>query len=293
MNINKNYGLGITYGITAALIWAAFPVMTRFGVAKSNFDALDMTFIRFITSGILVSPYLLISKHRKVPFAGLVTMMMGLGAPYMLTIALGLKFSPVEFFAVITPTSMIIFSLLLNRFFMKKDISTNEYVGIFIIMIGVVFSGYFSVNNSDIIAYLLFILGGLLWAIYTISSQYYCDSALYATALVSFSSMIIYTPLYIYLKGLDIFLVPISTLAPQIIYQGILVSIVALFFYSKSVFLLGSTLGSVFAALVPALAILISAFTLNEIPSLFSILGLFTITIGMVITIFKWRSTNE
>ncbi|MFW1841171.1 EamA/RhaT family transporter, partial [Acinetobacter gyllenbergii] len=76
-------------------------------------------------------------------------MMMVLGAPYMLTIALGLKFSPVEFFAVITPTSMIIFSLLLKRFFMKKDISTNEYVGIFIIMIGVVFSGYFSVNNSD------------------------------------------------------------------------------------------------------------------------------------------------
>jgi len=295
-NQNK-YWVGVLCGLIAAFIWAAFPVMTRFGVARSNLDAWDMTFLRFIFSGLLLAPYLFYSsikhKQKKIPIIGIVIMVVGLGAPYMLVIAQGLKFAPVEQFAAVTPASMIAFSLILSVIFLKNKILNNEYLGISIIIAGVILVGFFAFNGSSIYSYLLFLLGGVMWAMYTVASRYYCDSALYATGLVSFFSMLFYSPIYFYLKGLDIFSIPIGVLLPQIIYQGFFVSIVALYFYSKSVFLLGSTVGSVFAALVPALATIISAISLNELPHISSVMGLLIITVGMIITIVKWKSSTE
>lgn len=293
----SNYWAGVACGLVAAVIWAAFPVMTRFGVSRSNLDAWDMTFIRFIFSGLLAIPYFFYSinkqKYRKIPFAGILIMVLGLGAPYMLVIALGLKFAPVEQFAVVTPASMIAFSLLLSVVLLKNKILNNEFVGISIIMLGVVFVGFFVFKSSSAFSYLLFLLGGFMWAMYTVASRYFCDSALYATALVSFFSMIFYSPIYFYLKGFSIFIEPVGVILPQIIYQGFFVSIVALYFYSKSVFLLGSTAGSVFAALVPALATIISAILLKELPHLSSIIGLVIITIGMMITVIKWKTSSN
>ncbi|EPF91829.1 DMT family transporter [Acinetobacter gyllenbergii] len=285
--------LGIIYGSLAALIWAAFPVMTRFGVSKSNLDPFEITFIRFFVSGILVIPYLLMNKNMKTPIKGLLMITVGLGVPYMLIISFGLKYAPVEQFSIMTPACMILFSLLLSTMILKIKSHKNESLGIITIMIGVLFSVYSTFNSSYIFSHFLFIIGGFLWATYTIASRYYFNSAMYATALVCFFSMILYTPFYLYIKGIEIFSNPLSTLIPQIIYQGFFVSIIALFFYSKSVILLGSTTGSVFAALVPILSTLISAVILKETISLTSISGLFIITIGILITIFKasqWKN---
>nr|WP_174506039.1 DMT family transporter [Acinetobacter sp. Marseille-Q1620] len=293
MNKINTYWTGVICGLLAALIWAAFPVMTRFGVARSSFDAWDMTFIRFIFSGLLSIPYLLYSRtrqYKKIPIHGICLMVFGLGAPYMFIIASGLKLAPVEQFAVVTPASMIVFSLFLGLIFLKNKIYINEILGISVIVSGVVLVGYYASSGSNIYSYLLFLIGGMMWAIYTVSSRYYCDSALYATALVSLFSMLLFAPVYLALKGFEIFSVPFNILIPQLIYQGLLVSIVALFFYSKSVFLLGSTAGSVFAALVPALATIISAISLHELPHFYSVIGLIIITIGMILTIVRWEN---
>lgn len=120
----NHYWSGVIYGSLASIIWAAFPVMTRFGLSRSNFDEWDMTFIRFFLSGFIAIPYFMYKSHKKeivgVPLKGIVFMVVGLGAPYMYVIALGLKFAPVEQFAVVTPASMIVFSLLLSVLVFKN-----------------------------------------------------------------------------------------------------------------------------------------------------------------------------
>lgn len=172
----------------------------------------------------------------------------------------------------------------------QNKILINEYVGIAIILGGVISIGILAFDESNIYSFLLFLLGGAMWAMYTVSSRHFCSSALHATALVSIISLIVYAPLYFYMKSFDIFSFPIEVLMPQLLYQGVFVSLVALYFYSKSVLILGATGGSVFAALVPALATIISALTLYELPKLSSIIGLIVISLGMIITIIKWKN---
>ncbi|QIC71725.1 MULTISPECIES: DMT family transporter [Acinetobacter] len=293
MALKNKYLIGVIYGLMASIIWAAFPVMTRFGVAKSNFDEWDMTFIRFFLSGLIAIPYLLFKFKSqnpvKVPLHSIIIMTIGLGAPYMYVISSGLKLAPVEQFAVVTPSSMIAFSLLLSIIFFKTKIHLNEYIGISIILFGVLLIGFISFGTSSLYSYLFFLLGGAMWAAYTVVSKHYCSSPLYATMIVSFYSLILYLPIYLYKKSFDIFFISPDILIPQLIYQGIFVSIIALFFYSQSVLILGATSGSVFAALVPALATITSALTLNEFPEISSILGLFIISIGMMITVIKFN----
>lgn len=288
---DKTYFKGILYGLIAASIWGGFPVMTRYGVSKSSLDALDITFIRFIISGLLLLPYFIyqtnFKKNKKVKVKGVVLMTIGLGAPYMLTIAEGLKMAPVQIFAIVTPSIMIIFTLVIGSFVFKNRINLKEYIGVFSILIGLILVGYFTFTQLNFNSYLFFILGGVLWAVYTISSKYYCDSALYSTAIVCVFSMILYTPFYLFLKGGYIFSIDLNVILPQVFYQGILVSIVALFFYSRSVLILGSTKGSIFGALVPVLATIISYFFLKEEIIVLTVFGLILITSGIFITILK------
>lgn len=71
-----------------------------------------MALIRFF-SGLLAILYFICSfrknKNIKIPIIGIAIMVIGLSAPYILVISLGLKFAPVEQFSVDTPASMIAF----------------------------------------------------------------------------------------------------------------------------------------------------------------------------------------
>lgn len=99
----------------------------------------------------------------------------------------------------------------------------------------------------------------------------------------------IYIPVYAFIKGGAIFDAPLSEVSFQALYQGVLVSIAALYLYSKSVSLLGPTVGASFAAMVPVFAVIEASLLLSEIPSALSIVALVFVSAGMTISIWSPR----
>ncbi|WP_172424849.1 DMT family transporter [Vandammella animalimorsus] len=288
----RRFWLGVACGVGSALIWGAFPVMTRLGVAYSPLDALDIVFIRYFFSGLLLAPFLLRKGLGGIPWWGLALMVLGIGAPYMLVVAQGLRQAPVEQFASIVPASMIVFSLAISMLLLRTRLRRNEWLGIALIVIGMAAVALHSMRTAGLgaaQAYGLFLLGGLLWAVYTVTAKALCRSAFHATAIVSVLSMLAFAPLYLHAKGLALLAQPWQLLLPHIVYQGFFVSILALYLYSQAVLLLGPAVGSLFAALVPGLATVIAALFLHEQPALATIAGLLLVTLGMGVALFRAR----
>ncbi|WP_298957065.1 DMT family transporter [uncultured Methylobacterium sp.] len=272
---------GIGCGLLAALIWGGFPVMTRLGVARSALDAYDVTFLRFAVSGLLLLPVLLRRGLGGLGAGPVALMVAGIGAPYMLVIAAGLTRAPVGLFAALTPGSMIAFSAMLSALAVGEPSSRRRRAGILLILAGIVVTGSADLGGSGSSAVALFLLGGLLWAVYTVTTRVFAVEPLRATAIVSVVSAALYAPPYLAVRGGALLAMPLAEVAAQAVYQGVLVSVVALYFYSKGVALLGPTVGASFAALVPVLAVLEGSLLLGEAPPAASLAGLVVVTLGM------------
>ncbi len=283
---------GLLYGLGAAVIWGGFPVVTRFGVTNSGLDMYDVTFIRFAVASLLTFPVLVKGRWPDWRVTGLLTL--GIGAPYILVVSDGLARAPVALFAVLTPTSMVLFSACLGSWALGDRLGRWQLGGIAAICIGSTIAATaltgFRGSSS---ALGLFIAGGALWALYTVVAKGAGLNAWVATAAVSATSMVAYGLPYLTIRGFAFLDHPWQGLVVQALYQGALVSVVALFCYSKAVLLLGASIGACFAALVPAMAMVGGLLLLGEVPSPVSALGLGISTLGIgAVLLAPSRSTE-
>lgn len=280
---------GILCGLASACIWGAFPVVTRLGLTHTPLDGYDITFIRYAVSGLVLLPYLAREGLRGLSWKAIALMVAGIGVPYMLVVSFGLSHAPVDQFAVVTPASMIVFSTLISMRALGMRLAAQAVAGMAIIILGVALAGYQGLTSphASLLAFFIFLAGGLLWAIYTVSSKAYSTSALHGTAVVSVFSMLLYSPFYLAISGARLLEIPASDLVVQAVYQGLLVSVAALFFYSSAVQMLGAAIGATFAALVPGSAIVLAALTLGEPPNMAAVAGLLIVTVGMAMVLWQ------
>ncbi|TGD96062.1 DMT family transporter [Methylobacterium nonmethylotrophicum] len=280
---------GSLYGLAAALIWGGFPVVTRFGVTGSGLDLYDVTFVRFAVAALLTVPVLVRAGWPDWRLTGLLTL--GIGAPYILVVSGGLARAPVALFAVLTPTSMVLFSACLGIWILGERPGRWQLGGIAAIGVGsaVAASALIAGRSDQASALGLFVGGGALWALYTVTAKRSGLDAWVATAAVSAASLIVYGLPYLAVRGFAVLHHPWPGLAGQALYQGALVSVVALFCYSRAVLLLGAPVGACFAALVPALAMVEGIWLLGEMPAPLSALGLGLSTLGIAAVLLAPR----
>ena len=107
---------------------------------------------------------------------------------------------------------------------------------------------------------------------------------IHAAAVVSTGSLVIYAPLYLALRGTRLVQLPLADVAPQIFFQGVVVSIVSLVLYGRVVVILGASGGSAFGALVPALSALLAVPLVGEWPNRTDWLGIMPLQISIMIS---------
>ncbi|WP_193099655.1 DMT family transporter [Burkholderia sp. Z1] len=290
--MNRNERLaGIGYGLLAALIWGGFPVVTRIGVTHAALDAYDIAFIRFIVSGTLLLPVVLRRGLGTLRPASVGLMVIGAGAPYILTVAAALSRAPVGYFAL-TPGSMIAFTAILGRQVAHERLSAAQVAGIGTILAGIALTASDALHGAiGLPALALFVLGGLLWAVYNVTTKRAATGALHATAVVSVGSAVLYCPLYLAVRGGAVLQAPVAAIATQAIFQGVLMSVLALYCFSQAVVALGPAIGATFAALMPLLATLEAMLLLGERPQAPALAGIAIVTAGMGVSLAnRWRA---
>ena len=259
--------------------------MTRLAVTTC-LDAWDIPALRFGIAGFLLSPILLrrgIALDR-LGWLGLGGIIAGTGAPYALVAAVGLRFAPAYDQGALNPGCMPLFVALIAAAVLSEKPATAQSFGLALILAGgltVIGWQASAWNVSRSFGDALFLIASFLTACFTVIMRKAKLDPIHAAALVSTGSLVIYAPIYLALRGFHVVAVPLADLMVQVIFQGIVVTIISLVLYGRAVAVLGASGGSAFGALVPALSALLAIPLLGEWPTTSGWVGIVLISAGV------------
>lgn len=290
----KSLALGVVCGLAVALVWSGWSVATRFAVTTS-LGPLDVTFLRFGVSGLLLWPVLLRNGLglARVGSVRMLVMLVGAGVPFMLLSATGIQFAPASHVATLMIGVMPIFVALLSVLLFGERFTKAQTAGLFVVFAGVLCIGghslLFSRASGEWRGDLLFMLAGLLFAGYSLAQRRSGISSWHATALVNVFSALAFAPLYFLVFEPRLMEAPWQDVAVQVLAQGIGVAILGLFFYAEASRRLGAPRAAVFGSLTPACSVLLSAPLLGEIPTSLTLLGVVLVTAGVGVVVMGAR----
>lgn len=285
---NPNYPRGAVFAFAAVSIWAGWSAMTRLAVTTS-LDAWDIPALRFGVAGLLLSPIVVrrgLALDR-LGWLGLSGLIIGTGAPYALVVALGLRFAPAYDAGALNPGCMPLFVALIAATVLGEKPSKSQKLGLFFILSGaliIIFWHGTSWSISRSFGDVLFLVASFLTGCYTVIVRKSKLDPLHVAALVSTGSLILYVPAYFAIHGSHLAEVPLRGLMIQVVFQGIVVTIVSLVLYVRAVLILGASAGSAFGALVPALSAVLAIPLLGEWPTRGGWLGIVLISGGVYLT---------
>jgi drug/metabolite transporter (DMT)-like permease len=244
--------------------------MTRLAVT-TRLDAWDIAALRYGVAGLILAPILLqrgLARNR-LSWLGLAVFIAGQGAPYALVAAGGLRFAPARDQGALNPGCMPLFVGLIAAIILREKLSTMRKLGLGLILSGaflIIFWSGAAWSASRTFGDALFLFAAFLTAGFTIVMRRAKLEPLHTAALVSTGSLAVYLPIYFALYGTRLAQLPPVEFAVQAIFQGVVVTIVALLLYSRAVAILGASEGAAFGALVPGLSALFAIWLLGEWP---------------------------
>jgi drug/metabolite transporter (DMT)-like permease len=283
--IAANYVKGAACGLAAVSIWASWSVVTRLAVT-TGLDAWDIPALRFGVAGLLLLPIVIrrgLARDR-LGWLGLGGIIVGTGAPYALVVAIGLRFAPAYDAGALNPGCMPLFVAVIAATVLREKPSGARNFGLALILFGalivIVWHGSaWSISRS--LGDGLFLVASFLTACFTVIMRQAKLDPIHTAALVATGSLAIYAPVYLALRGFHIAAIPLADLTIQVIFQGIVVTVIALVLYGRAVAVLGASGGAAFGALVPALSALLAIPLLGEWPNETGWAGIILISAGV------------
>ena len=262
---------GIMWSALAVSIFSGWFVITRFSVMR-ELRIWDITALRFGVGAVLLAPVLVRRLSTFSPSTwgeGLVFSLLW-GMPFVLLVALGLSLTSAAQAASITPTLMPLFAGIFAWAFLGERQGWLRWAGYAAIFAGLsllVLAGTAVHGPPNLAGLGALAAAAAMWAIYTLLFRTSGLTPIESAALICFWSAVLFLPAYLFL-GLSRFgQAPASEIALQIVYQGVLMSGVAIFTFNRAVSLLGSAAATAIIALIPAVASVLAIPVLGEIPT--------------------------
>jgi drug/metabolite transporter (DMT)-like permease len=278
--------VGALCGASAAACWGAGFVAARHGV-QIGLAPVDIAFHRFAWAGL----FLLVAVwHTGVRDLGGVgwgrgcVVVLLAGPPQAIASATGFTLTPLGHGAVIQPASAALGGILLATLVLHEHLSLPRVIGAGLIVAGLCVFGtdaLSSIGRHGLAGDFIFMSAGIAWAIFGTLLRRWRVPAMRAAAAVGALSVLLYAPLHAALFGFERMLAvgPWENLL-QVVAQGMLSGVFAIFLYARSVTLLGAGRAAVFPALVPGFALAIGYLTIGEVPSALQLIGFAIVMVG-------------
>jgi drug/metabolite transporter (DMT)-like permease len=287
--------IGVLFGLGAALLWAAQVPISAVAV-RGNLPAADLVALRFIVAGLLLAPVLWRTRGHG-PMAGIgwrrgIILTLAGGPPFLMALLAGLAYAPASHSGAIVNGLTPVFAVLLGIALLSLRPGRRELAGIAVVIAGVVTLGWQSLMTDIAMADawlgdLIFMAGAFLWGGYTVLCRRWNVHPLRGAAVLNVLGAA-YLPFWLLFYDSHIPAAPWGEIVWQGFYQGIATGIVAIIIYTRAIALLGSSLASLFSALIPALVILMAIPLLGEMPAPLEWAGMALATCGMVLAL-GWR----
>ncbi len=263
------------------LIWSGFVLVARMGGA-SALNAFDITALRFGVASLILLPLWIFWK--RVPLFNKTVLSLALsgGIGYSVVVYFAFKHAPAAHGAVLISGLLPFFVPLLAFWLLKEPLRSNLRIALPVIAVGILCLGVdiFSRSENTLPGDVLLVVSSIIWALYTILAK---RSGLgpWETAIGSaLLAALIYLPVYVLFLPKDILHAPVADIALQAIYQGVVVAVIAMFFYMAAMTRLGPARTGACMALVPALAGIGASLILGETLNAWLISGLLVTSTG-------------
>lgn len=284
---------GILIGLLAAGIGALYTVFARWGINR-GLQTFDLTALRFGVAGLVTAPVLAMAWIRdQRQFTDRWKTWLGIallaGVPFGMLMFGGLQFAPVSHAAVFPFSAMSVMGMLLGAIFTGDRITWRRSIGILAVLGGLLLVAGLNVSSftgTTLMGDAMFILAGTLWAGFGIVLRKNRLDPLLATAVIAFSALVTYVPLYLVLTGARSLLASSPhVLWTEVVIQGLIAGAGTLFTYARTVSLLGAGRAAIFPALTPGLAALLAWPVLGHMPTTAETTGCVVVMAGLILAV--------
>lgn len=284
---------GILIGLLAAGIGALYTVFARWGINR-GLQTFDLTALRFGVAGLVTAPVLAMAWIRdRHQFTGRWKTWLGIallaGVPFGMLMFGGLQFAPVSHAAVFPFSAMSVMGMLLGAIFTGDRITWRRSMGILAVLGGLLLVAGLNASSftgTTLMGDAMFILAGTLWAGFGIVLRKNRLDPLLATAVIAFSALVTYVPLYLVLTGARSLLASSPhVLWTEVVIQGLIAGAGTLFTYARTVSLLGAGRAAIFPALTPGLAALLAWPVLGHMPTTAETTGCVVVMAGLILAV--------
>jgi drug/metabolite transporter (DMT)-like permease len=278
---------GAICGTTAAACWAASFVAARHGVLAGLAPA-DIAFHRFVWAGLLLLPVVGVAGARDLGGVGwgrglAITVLAG--PTQAMANATGFMLTPLGHGAVIQPASAALGGILLASLILHEHLSVARMVGAAVIVAGLVVFGADALNTigrHGLAGDFMFVSAGIAWAIFGTLLRRWRIAGMRAAAAIGVLSILLYAPAYGLAVGFGrLIAAGLRENLVQIVAQGMLSGVFAIFLFGRAVTLLGAGRAGVFPALVPGFALAIGFVAIGEVPTTLQLTGFALVMVGL------------
>jgi drug/metabolite transporter (DMT)-like permease len=284
---------GYLYGLAVALVWGAQPVVATFGY-RAGLNAFDLTLLRFTASGLLMLPLFL--RRDPLHAGGLgwrraAVFMLLAGPIYNAVLIGGLTWAPSSHSSLIYPAFTPVFTALLAKWMLdrRERIPVAGLMllvsGVLAVKLGAVLHPSAGVAPDAWRGDLLFIGAALMWSFYTVLMRRWNADPLAVVTAVQVGGLL-YLPVHFLWQGTRILRIDAQAMAIQALYQGVLVSVIAVLLFNLAVRRLGAK-ASMFTALMPVVGVGMAVALLGEPLTLSLIAGTVLIVAGLGVSMNK------
>ena len=282
MHISRHSFFGILWATVAIVVWSGSLVMLRLGVTTS-LNAYDLTMLRFGIAAIVLAP--VIAKYGigrpTLPIWGAVAMVILFGAPYIVLLSFAMKTAPAAAAGALNPGVMAIASVVISAVVFANKVDATRAAGLLITAAGII--AFTWTGGSLTPGHVILIGTGLMWALYAAVVRYFAVPALIATAIVAVGSAVLFAPLYITVLPKTISMAPLTDIVTQAVFQGIFVSVAAVYAFNRSAECLGPVTGAVLPALIPVVTLGLGVIALGERVNLGALVSALVVTAGLAL----------
>ncbi|WP_407333579.1 DMT family transporter [Enterovibrio sp. 27052020O] len=307
---SKNKVTGYLAMLATLLLWAGFFLSLK-GGANSDLLPADLALMRFLVPALLLSPFVYRARHRiaAIPSKYMFGMFIGSGLPYLLVASTAMQTVPVSHGSALVPGTLPLFVTAIAVVFFHQPLSSHRIIGLAAITIGTALFLGTNMGSSGVEGsydwaqskgHLLFLLGSLMWATFTICARVANLEALACSGILAIISCLTLGVaigvgwLPSTLSSTPASAWPWQEVLSHTLLQGVGAGILASCTYLYAVKQLGAERSAAFGSATPVVATLLAIPIFNEQPDAMTSLALVFVCLGSLVAsnIFLKQDTS-
>ncbi len=268
MNISPKILVGLLIGILASTIWGGHAAVARLALTGQGLEVLDLLFCRYVPASLLLLPLIWRERAamRALGWRRILVLFLFAGAGNLILFASALKYAPATHGSTIAPMVMPVAGALIAWWLLKERPTPGRAAALAAMLTGVLIIGWdgLGMHPGAWRGDLLLVGAGSTWAVFTILLRLWQVPAIPATAAVTLVSVPFVLPPFLYFRAEAFFALPTSLVIWMMVAQGVLLGVVSMLLFARSVEMLGATRASTLSVVVPVMGLITSALLLGE-----------------------------